>query len=92
MAVEVGLQARLARQKLKTNLALLNNASILTAEKVREQQLRKETYVETHTSVYDPVNWMSTYVLAATLIVFLLVFIFYKYGFISQLLFLVQPI
>ena len=92
MAVEVGLQARLARQKLKTNLALLNNASIRTAEKVREQQLRKGTSDRTHISAYDPADWMSTYVLCAALIIFSLIFISHKYGIISQLLYLVKSI
>ena len=42
MATEISLQSRLARHKLTTNLVLLNNASVRTADRVHEVSKRSK--------------------------------------------------
>ena len=71
MAAELGLQARMARQKLKTSLALLNNASIRTAEKVRAETENKKTLRINPEVTYDVRNWIPTYIFFTTLFLFL---------------------
>lgn len=91
MAVELSLQARIARQKLKTNLTLLSNASVRTATKVRERKSQNKYANKRQPTLYEAKNWISTYVLLAVLLLVLLVMLLSKWGFISQLFFLVTP-
>lgn len=85
MAVEIGLQARLARQKLKTNLALLNNASVRTAEKVKEKSTTVGRYNRSQEFVYDGSNWIATYALIAILSLFSLLYTLHKYEVFTKL-------
>ena len=70
MAGEVSLQARMARNKLRTNLSLLSNASTRKAEKLREYehvaQVRESKTV-----------WVTSYVLVFSVILVLLGNFFY---------------
>jgi hypothetical protein len=60
MAVEIGSQAKLARQKLKKNLTLLKNSSVRTGEKVRKKSLHAKLSQSTTPAVYDVRNWALT--------------------------------
>ena len=85
MAGEIGLQARLARQKLKTNLALLNNASVRTAEKVKEKSTSAGRYNRPQEFVYDGRDWIATYALIATLSLFSLLYTLHRYEVFTKL-------
>jgi hypothetical protein len=88
MAVEIGLQARLARQKLKTNLVLLNNASVRTAEKVREKSTSTGRYNHSQEFVYDGRDWIATYVLVAILSLFSLLYTLHEYEVFTKLFYI----
>ena len=72
MAIELSLQTRMARQKLKTNLTLLGNASVRTAAKVQERKSQSKYADKRQLPSYEAKNWISTYVLLAVLLVMLL--------------------
>ena len=91
MAVELSLQTRLARQKLKTNLTLLGNASVRTATKVWERKSQKKYASNSQPTPYEAKNWISTYVLVAVLLFNIFVMLLIKSGFTSQLFFLLTP-
>ena len=74
MAIEVGLKSRLARQKLKTNLTLLNNASIRTAEKVRIVSVQRKTArkeIDRRENGFK--NWLATFAFGLFLTVIIII-------------------
>ena len=85
MAVEIGLQARLVRQKLKTNLALLNNASVKTAEKVKKTSTNAGRDDRPQELVYDSRDWIATYSLVAILSLFSLLYTLHEYEVFTKL-------
>ena len=91
MASELDLRARLSRNKLRTNLALLNNASVRMAEKVREKSPSARSNQLNQYVGYDARNWISTYVLGLLLLFTFLVFVIEHFAAIFQLAFLEKP-
>jgi hypothetical protein len=88
MAGELSQQARIAREKLKTNLMLLNNASVRTAGKVRRRSPQKKYSDSGLPFVHGAKKWTWIYVLcSASLFVLLISFIVVidPYGIISLL-------
>ena len=73
MAVELSLQTKMARQKLKTHLTLLGNASVRTATKVRERKSQNKFESNKQPTPYEAKNWIPTYVLLAVLAIALFV-------------------
>lgn len=70
MAREVSLQTRMARNKLRTNLSLLSNASTRKAQQLREFNDKVQIQESN-------VFWVVTYILVISLILVLLGILFY---------------
>ena len=88
MAGELSQQARLAREKLKTNLMLLNNASVRTAAKVRRRSPQKKYSDSRLPFVHGAKKWTWIYIVGIALILILLtslILVIDPYGIISQL-------